>query len=534
MKKRIFYILFISLIFSIPSMVQAEDTGQLTESFSIEKSSSSQSFLGIHKLTNLIDGLGSLIVKDSESAPSVQANQTEEVSDTLPTETSEVLKTPNPETVETVIDSVEGVVQKAPEEVLQAGSEVLNVNLGLGTIGKVGVELVSLPTITETGELTGQSGLLGLNVTDSVLLGNVELGLLSNSKNLTEDGFVSDSSLVDLGISNSLLNTNVDVLESSKIVTGDTNTFSSSLVSAGVSAPLIGELNTTIGGLSGLISPDRNELHTGLVSADINNDILGNNHVGIIEQHVIETEEGKTVSGGLVIVDGTDTPVGDIHVGVGEIGNPSVIDISPNPTYPIPPESKDDSESGTNQDSIVPGGNQTDLGDSTSGNGEFGIGDIFNPDKSLTEPSPTKQVDEAVNTTQELALETQNLELTNGDTSEVDQFLKMLLDVGNQTILKQGIDEVTQFGSEIEKLNEKSANTTGVTSLSAPSSTTSSTSTGSASISGGSATSVVLNSANNLEMSLQRQTQNVLKTLSTQWSEAPPVQPPIAPFFLAR
>ncbi|NMD69174.1 hypothetical protein HHO41_02655 [Bacillus sp. DNRA2] len=607
MKKRIFYVLSSLLIFTAPSMVQAEENG---DTLTNEKTNSShQSLLGIHTLTNLLDGLGSLLVKDSEPTASEQENQTETVQEALPVaETLETAIAPVESAHQavtkddqTLVNSTEVVAENVtttdapvPEEQalganpsseapvtavaepkpllslgllglninllggnasstglpnllsidasgnsLTSNSDLLNVNLGLGEVGNVGLDLLSFPTLTESGELSGNSGLLGLNVTESALLGDLNVGLLSGSKNLTEDGYTSSLSLANLGINNPLLNTNVGVLEQSKNVSGDTTTFSSSIVSAGVSAPLIGELNTTIGGVSGLISPDRNEFHSGLVSADINNDILGDNHVGIIEHHVIETAEGTTETGGLVIVDGDHTPVGDIHIGVGEVGNPVVVVVTPIPEGPTTQPGTGENETPSTGSTTDPttggqaGGNGS--GSSTDENQENGTGIevIVKPTNPIESNVLPGNIEDTTNPDQELAFNSQNNELVNGDTSAVGQFFKTLLDAGNQTILNQGVDEAIQFGLEIEKANEKSANTTAVTTLTAPSTSSSSSSTGSASISGGSGASVVLDSGYNLETLLNIQTQNILKTLSTQWTESPPVQPPMAPFFLS-
>lgn len=536
MKKWIFYVLSSLFIFTAPSMVQAEENG---DTFSNKESiSSQQSLFGIHTLTNLLDGVGSLLVKDSEPTASEQAETAPEalpVAENLEAAKASV-ETVNEIVTEDITDNATTAVDPVVEEQAASGnsltsnSGLLNVNLGLGEVGNVELDLLSLPTLTESGELSGDSGLLVLNVTESALLGELTIGVLSDSKNSTEDGYTSSSSLANLGLNNSLLNTNLGILETSKNVSGDTTTYSSSLVSAGVSAPLIGELNTTIGGVSGLISPDSNEFHSGLVSADINNDILGDNHIGIIEYHVIETEEGTTETGGLVIVDNDNSPVGDVHIGVGEIGTPAVVVVNPIPEGPT-------TQPGTGENSTPTTGGQT------GGNGGSNSTDdnhdgtdvevIVNPIKPVV-PNVLPTVNEGTtNLEQELALNSQNNELLNGDTSAVGQFLNTLEDTGNQTILNQGVDEAIQFGLEIEKANEKSANTTAVTTLSAPSTSSSSPSTGSAGMSGGSGASVVLDSSYNPEMSLKRQTQNILKTLSTQWTESPPVQPPMAPFFLS-
>lgn len=577
MKKRIFYVLFGLLIFTAPSMVQAETSGESDGSVSTQNSvSSHQSLLGIHKLSNLIDGLGNLLVKDSESKPEQVIQEEAETETLIETESQSVEKALQTDSTsapvqkenvaETTLNSLSKNVAQTPvvkheapapvetnskpllsigllglninlldghnsdtgmptslltidasEDFLQPGSDLLSANLGLGTVGNVGLDLLQLPTVTETGELNGNSGLLGLNVSDSALLGEINVGLLSGSKSLTENGYTSSVGLANLGINNQLLNTNLGVLESSKNVSGDTTTYSGNIVSAGVTAPLIGELNSTIGGVSGLISPDRNEVHTSIVSADINNDLLGNNHVGVGEYHIIETDEGTTTSGGVVIVHGNDTPVGDIHVGVGEIGKSGDTDTTPLPDYPT--------NQGTGENSIP------------SGSANSGSESKTKP----TEPkedvkTSSEQEDEKVSNTDDEKISTNNqkLESLDATNSAVGEYLQTLVDAGSHTVLNQGVDETAQFGLELEKLNKKSADSTGITTaISAPSTSSSSTSTGSAGLSGGSGTFVDLISGYNLELSQNEQTQSILKTMSTQWTESPPVQPPIAPFFLA-
>ncbi|MEW8985846.1 MAG: hypothetical protein AB2401_02355 [Bacillus sp. (in: firmicutes)] len=589
MKKRIFYVLSTLFIFIAPSMVQADEKGGTVDSIPNSNSySSHQSLLGLHKLTNIIDGLGSLLVKDSDSdsesnstnSTNEQANQVEVTSENLdaaaqvvetavvetsqavtqevksgnvireteakaaPTYTVSNSVIPTPANV-THIDEEPATVVTKPKPLLsigllglninllggqssnssmptsllsinasEPGSNLLNLNLGLGSLGNVGLDLLSGPSVQAgNGESSGQAGLLGLAVTDSALLGNLNVGLLSNTKNLTEDGFASSASLVNLGINNSLLTTNVGVLESSKTVSGDTTTYAGSIVSAGVSAPLIGDIHTGIGEVSGLISPERTEIHTGLIVADVNNDILGNQHIGVGEYNEVVTDEGKTSSGGLVIVDVEDSPVGDVHVGVGEFENPGDKYIPPVVIGPSLPGTgtPTPSEKGSDPGKTVPG---KDLGGNES--------------QSQQDATQTDLADNTVST------DSQSLDLLDVINSPVGEFLQALQDAGNHSVLYQDVDETAQLGLEIEKLNKKTADSTGITvAVSAPSASSSSTSSSTAGLSGGSGTFADLIFGYNLEVSKNNETQGVLKTLSTQWTESPPVQPPIAPFFLA-
>ncbi|WP_147532762.1 hypothetical protein [Bacillus marasmi] len=585
MKKRIFYVLSTLFIFTAPSMVQAEEKGGTVDSIPNSNSySSHQSLLGLHKLTNIIDGLGSLLVKDSDSESSStneQANQVEVTSENLdaaaqvvetavvetsqavtqevksgnvireteaqaaPTYTVSNSVIPNTPTNVTSVDEGPSTDVPRPKPLLsigllglninllggqssnssmptsllsidasEPGSNLLNLNLGLGSLGNVGLDLFSGPSVQAgNGESSVQAGLLGLAVTDSALLGNLNVGLLSNTKNLTEDGFASSASLVNLGINNSLLTTNVGVLESSKTVSGDTTTYAGSIVSAGVSAPLIGDIHTGIGEVSGLISPERTEIHTGLIVADVNNDILGNQHIGVGEYNEVVTDEGKTSSGGLVIVDVEDSPVGDVHVGVGEFENPGDKYIPPVVIGPSLPGTgtPTPSEKGSDPGKTVPG---KEIGGNES--------------QSQQDATQTDLADNTVST------DSQSLDLLDVINSPVGEFLQALQDDGNHSVLYQDVDETAQLGLEIEKLNKKTADSTGITvAVSAPSASSSSTSSSTAGLSGGSGTFADLIFGYNLEVSKNNETQGVLKTLSTQWTESPPVQPPIAPFFLA-
>ncbi|WP_318503576.1 hypothetical protein [Bacillus sp. T3] len=505
MKKSLLYLFSGLLLIATPSMVQAEEMEQTDVTVSDQNQATSQ--LELHKATEYLVGLGNLLNKDSLSAPDVIASQNET--------TSEIKQTTEPVEQQTVAQEFIYKTTAPLQEVLQQSTDMIKYSVS---------NVVTIPE---------EEALLDVQLSQAPLLGEVNVELLSNNADTTSDRNTLTSGLASVDVNNQFVNTHIGVLEESTNIFGDTTTFQSSLASTEINSPILGNLQVGIAEISGLESPNLKEFDSGLVITDINNDLLGSYHQGIIENHLIETDEGTTSTGGIVNIEIENPTVGNVHVVIGDYDNSSDEVTAPTPSNPedlTAPDNNTDqnseNNSGTNSDS----NSRSDTEDNSDSNSDVG-----GQDEAVTDgadlASPTEEAQKSYDS---ITAKDQHLDVKERMDFSVGQFLKTILDAGNQTVLNQAEGDYLPFTSEMNKWNEMGANSIGITTNSASTISSSSTSSSSTSFNGGSGTSVDFSFGYKHEVSLKKQTQTILKALSTQWTEPPPVQPPISSFFFIK
>lgn len=399
---------------------------------------------------------------------------------------------------------------------------LLGIDLGLPTIGNVNLDLLSGATAkSATGEtLLTQGGLLGLGITDSALLGDVNLGVLTG--NLQDENNLSGG-LATIDIDNLLGQTHIGLIEGNKSTIGDITTIQGGLLLTDLNSTLLGDTHLGVLEVNSIETPEYKELHTGLILGDIQNSLLGDNHLGILENQQKETDEGKISSGGLVIIDSKDSPLGNTHIGVGEIETIANKEPISKPTDSNPVDS-------TTSTISEPSEMEEEKYKQDS-NPSFPIGEdldvTIKPIEKGTQIEELETVDE-VHVTDEQE-----------NKDSVADFIKELTDAGNKIVLNQQTekdsDELKQI---IDMANEKRNHSESMLPSSGASFSGSSSGTGSAGASGssvsnaGSGVAAYLNAEYIKEVALNNQAQFIVNKLSDQWQLAPPVEPPKSFFFL--
>lgn len=206
MKKGFITALFVSLMIAVPAIAHAEEN---------EKS------LPPLELTNIVTEA----VQELES-PKVESN------------------------IDTVVQAA-GALTPPVEKDRQSKTEesgLLSIGLGLPIIGEVKIDLLAGGnTESESGKTTSsQKRLLGVEIKDSELLGDVNLEVLK--RNEQDERKASSSGLVSLDVDNSLLGkTHVGVLEGNKSGSSDKTNISANLIVVESKDSLLGNNRVGVG-----------------------------------------------------------------------------------------------------------------------------------------------------------------------------------------------------------------------------------------------------------------------------------------------
>ncbi|MEL3958993.1 hypothetical protein NST17_17710 [Caldifermentibacillus hisashii] len=212
---------------------------------------------------------------------------------------------------------------------------LLGLGLGLPAVGNLNLDVLSFnKNKTESGSTKTSGGLLGLGLTESKLLGDVNIGLASGQKEEKDDQKDVSGSLASIDLNNKIGQTHVGVVE-----------FRQSK------------------------RPTYIETNVGLLNADLKSNHLGEAHLGVGEFHQKETEDEIITSGSLVTVETENIPiVGDLNVGLGKFDS---MENKQKPNNPNP------GDNNTN-----PGGNSTKPEDNNTNPG----GNSTKPEDNNTNP----------------------------------------------------------------------------------------------------------------------------------------------------
>ncbi len=299
-------------------------------------------------------------------------------------------------------------IDQQPSEDTMNGGSLLNVGLNLPAVGDVNLDLLSNGVQSDSGVgLSSTSGLLDLGINDSMLLGNLNLDVLSQKQD--NQGNESQG-LATIDLDNMLGNTHVGVIEENTTVSGEDTTSLSGLVVVDTKDSVAGDAHIGVGEVTKTETPASTETDAGLIHVSVDNSITGDTEIGVINSQQKETSDGKTVSGSLAAVDTQDSPVGDVHVGVGEVTQTKTADSTETDTglvhvgldNPVTGETQidvlDSQVKETNEGTTVSGGVVTvDTNDSPIGDTHIGVGEVNEetpaPADNNKPTSPTTQAD---------------------------------------------------------------------------------------------------------------------------------------------
>lgn len=335
---------------------------------------------------------------------------------------------------------------------------LLGLGLGLPAVGNLNLDVLSFnKNKTESGSTKTSGGLLGLGLTESKLLGDVNIGLASGQKEEKDDQKDVSGSLASIDLNNKIGQTHVGVVE-----------FRQS------------ERPTYI------------ETNVGLLNADLKSNHLGEAHLGVGEFHQKETEDEIITSGSLVTVETENIPiVGDLNVGLGKFdsmenkqkpNNPNPGDNNTNPggnsTKPEDnntnpgnnnnPKPGNNNPNPGNNNSPIPGGQNGNLGENnnnqspnvvdtdgqpkqnnTNKNNDIKGPGLVNPNIGYSESEPSDLDEQQIKIDKEPESLVTLMNLDSEDS--VYKYLHELVDAGNKVVMN---DQVHPMGNEPDNTKE--------------------------------------------------------------------------------
>ncbi|CEE03034.1 putative secreted protein [Caldibacillus thermoamylovorans] len=335
---------------------------------------------------------------------------------------------------------------------------LLGLGLGLPAVGNLNLDVLSFnKNKTESGSTKTSGGLLGLGLTESKLLGDVNIGLASGQKEEKDDQKDVSGSLASIDLNNKIGQTHVGVVE-----------FRQS------------ERPTYI------------ETNVGLLNADLKSNHLGEAHLGVGEFHQKETEDEIITSGSLVTVETENIPiVGDLNVGLGKFdsmenkqkpNNPNPGDNNTNPggnsTKPEDnntnpgnnnnPKPGNNNPNPGNNNSPIPGGQNGNLGENnnnqspnvvdtdgqpkqnnTDKNNDIKGPGLVNPNIGYSESEPSDLDEQQIKIDKEPESLVTLMNLDSEDS--VYKYLHELVDAGNKVVMN---DQVHPMGNEPDNTKE--------------------------------------------------------------------------------
>ncbi|WP_146553630.1 hypothetical protein [Rummeliibacillus sp. SL167] len=461
-------------------------------------------------------------------------------------------------------------------------SNLLSIGLNLPVIGNISLNLLSTSTIvSKTGHTyVVPTGLLGIGITNSLLLGNLNLGILAGS---IQDNNNFQGGIVTLDTDNLLGKTHLGIIENHKSTTNDEQSFRTGLLLGDLKDTLLGDAHIGVAELNTHTTAESNSVQSGLLLGDLHNSLLGDQHVGVGEYRQTETADSKETTAGLILVDSENTPVGDYHVGVGEYHQTETADGKEITTGLIIVDSKDSSDGDDQAGEEEPDQSQPDeekpdqpqVDDSSDKNDEGVTNDngktsdlpttsteptntvppTINPDgndksENVTEPfldGPDASGQNASSqnaSSQDLVASTKDLssgvseKVENQKESTLVQTIKELIKAGNSTILNEEIAGL--YDKDVQNIFTKDNQANNSLAVTSYSSTT--VSSGGPSSGPGAASSSVSNSDSipsylsserfNLEVENYLGS-SIVKKLADQWKGDPLIEPPKSSFFLS-
>jgi len=335
---------------------------------------------------------------------------------------------------------------------------LLGLGLGLPAVGNLNLDVLSFnKNKTESGSTKASGGLLGLGLTESKLLGDVNIGLASGQKEEKDDQKDVSGSLASIDLNNKIGQTHVGVVE-----------FRQSK------------------------RPTYIETNVGLLNADLKSNHLGEAHLGVGEFHQKETEDEIITSGSLVTVETENIPiVGDLNVGLGKFdsmenkqkpNNPNPGDNNTNPggnsTKPEDnntnpgnnnnPKPGNNNPNPGNNNSPIPGGQNGNLGENnnnqspnvvdtdgqpkqnnTNKNNDIKGPGLVNPNIGYSESEPSDLDEQQIKIDKEPESLVTLMNLDSEDS--VYKYLHELVDAGNKVVMN---DQVHPMGNEPDNTKE--------------------------------------------------------------------------------
>lgn len=335
---------------------------------------------------------------------------------------------------------------------------LLGLGLGLPAVGNLNLDVLFFnKNKTESGSTKTSGGLLGLGLTESKLLGDVNIGLASGQKEEKDDQKDVSGSLASIDLNNKIGQTHVGVVE-----------FRQSK------------------------RPTYIETNVGLLNADLKSNHLGEAHLGVGEFHQKETEDEIITSVSLVTVETENIPiVGDLNVGLGKFdsmenkqkpNNPKPGDNNTNPggnsTKPEDnntnpgnnnnPKPGNNNPNPGNNNSPIPGGQNGNLGENnnnqspnvvdtdgqpkqnnTNKNNDIKGPGLVNPNIGYSESEPSDLDEQQIKIDKEPESLVTLMNLDSEDS--VYKYLHELVDAGNKVVMN---DQVHPMGNEPDNTKE--------------------------------------------------------------------------------
>lgn len=315
---------------------------------------------------------------------------------------------------------------------------LLGLGLGLPAVGNLNLDVLSFnKNKTESGSTKTSGGLLGLGLTESKLLGDVNIGLASGQKEEKDDQKDVSGSLASIDLNNKIGQTHVGVVE-----------FRQSK------------------------RPTYIETNVGLLNADLKSNHLGEAHLGVGEFHQKETEDEIITSGSLVTVETENIPiVGDLNVGLGKFDsmeNKQKPNNNTNPGNNNNPKPGNNNPNPGNNNSPIPGGQNGNLGENnnnqspnvvdtdgqpkqnnTNKNNDIKGPGLVNPNIGYSESEPSDLDEQQIKIDKEPESLVTLMNLDSEDS--VYKYLHELVDAGNKVVMN---DQVHPMGNEPDNTKE--------------------------------------------------------------------------------
>lgn len=442
-------------------------------------------------------------------------------------------------------------------------SNLLSIGLNLPVLGNVSLNLLSTSTIvSKTGHTyVVPTGLLGIGITNSILLGNLNLGVLAGN---IQDENNFQGGIVTLDTDNLLGKTHLGIVENNKSTTNDEQNFQTGLLLGDLKDTLLGDAHIGVAELNTLTTPESNSVQSGLLLGDLHNSLLGDQHVGVGEYRQTETADSKEITAGLILVDSENTPVGDYHVGVGEYHQTEtadgkeittgliIVDSKDTPDgddqageeKPDQPQVDDSSDKNENDKGVTNDNGKTSDLPTTSTEPTNNVPPTINPDdndksENVTEPfldDPDASSQDLVASTKDSSSNVSK-KAENQKESTLVQTIKELVKAGNNTILNEELAGL--YDKDVQNIFTKDNQANN--SLAVPSNSSTTVSSGGPS-SGPGASSPSISNSDSVPSYLSSERFNlelenylgssIVKKLADQWKGKPLIEPPKSSFFL--
>jgi hypothetical protein len=499
LKKGILLMISAYFLIAAPSLTQAEEIGRSGLSLNILTKSQSLISTITNEVVSTVNGVVTQlpIVSETPVDEVIKSNDPASVQESV-TPTAPPSNLPGPVNPPNSGDEVCDI--KPP---LSNNKGALKIETSLPAVGNVDLDLLSKNTgVLESGDQSSaQTQLLGLELNDSLLLGNVSAKVLSSQKAVLNDGQVISDSLASITLNNLLGDIAIGAVESNTIVSKDTSYTSGGLLFTDLTGSLLGDTHLGLGVVNEMVSPNEKGLFSGLISIDINHSLIGDAHIGVLGNHKTETGDGGSSSWWLIVIDLKDFLLGNTEIVVGDYEHG--YNNRPPPDSMVGDDDSDSISEGRDRPSESNTGKDEPVSDSI-------IDSTEHPTELMIERLKVDRYAEA-------------------------KFIDMLFDFANKNSAYQfKKNDSTDSINIINSTNENSVKLSIAAEPSTvPTTSSGSSSAGSSSSSGGSGIAAYLHSTSVNNASLNDQLQSDYKDLSNQWIDAPQIGPPQTSFFLS-